>query len=274
VANGWRDREGDRLNRKGGAVASGALAGRPLALLAATALAIAALAALASPATAAVRGLLLAALALGAAYVAPPLEAKRRPYLDLLAQALGYGVVAFLLGANAAPEPGAPLAWRETPWLRLAVPYALGIATVGIVTMLADRPGDERAGQRTTAVALGAAQSARLALALALLTMASGLVAGAWAPALWGALAVAWLGLGAGPHAWNRDALALQIVFLALLAPRAPLPLAAGIVLGGTAALYDRSRGGAGYPLRGGNSGIVRGVGKGGNAGRATRVSE
>jgi chlorophyll synthase len=267
VANGWRDREGDRLNRKGGAVASGALSGRSLTLLAAAALALAALAALATPAAAGGRRLLLGALLLGAAYVAPPLEAKRRPFLDLLAQALGYGVIASLLGACAAGEAGAAGAWRGAAALRLALPYALGVATVGIVTMLADRAGDERVGQRTTVVALGEERSARLALAMAILTAGAGLAAAAWAPALWGAAAVAWLGLGDRRRDWNRDAIVLQLVFLGLLAPRAPIPLAAALVLGAAAALYDRGRGGAGYPMRGGGPGIE------GEAGRASRVS-
>ncbi|HET9952398.1 MAG TPA: UbiA family prenyltransferase [Candidatus Eisenbacteria bacterium] len=246
VANGWRDRAGDRLNRKGGAVASGAIGAPALLAIAATALALAALAALLSPATPAVRLSLLASLLLGLAYVAPPLEAKRRPVFDLAAQALGYGVCAFLLGAHASAEAGGGWAW-----IRVAVPYALGVAAVGVVTMLADREGDERAGQRTTAVALGERRSAALALALALLTAGAGLAEGRWAPALWGLLAAAWLGLGEPRRAWNRVAVGLQLAFLILLAPRTPMPVAAALALGAAAALYDRSRGGAGYPIRG-----------------------
>jgi 4-hydroxybenzoate polyprenyltransferase len=258
LANGWRDRHGDRLNRKGGAIAAGRLKPRVIFALGAAALVLAALAAWAPSVSPAGRLLLAIALLLGALYVMPPMEVKRRPGLDLFAQALGYGLVAFLLGASRTSGQARP----AVPLLAMAVPYALGIATVGVVTMLADRAGDEAAGQRTTVVALGVDRSVALALALASLTAASGLAGGLWAPALWGLLAVASLGLARrgeaaapagraeGGREWNRLAVALQIAFLILLVPRSPVPLAAAVVLGSLAAIYDRSRGGAGYPLR------------------------
>ncbi|HEY6571775.1 MAG TPA: hypothetical protein VI198_00535, partial [Candidatus Eisenbacteria bacterium] len=207
------------------------------------------------------RVVLAAALLLGAAYVVPPFEWKRRPGLDLLAQAAGYGVAAFLLGIEQSPSAGVSLAKSFSK----SIPYAFGIATVSLVTMLADRGGDRAVGQRTTAVALGPRGSVNAALGMAVATSASGLVEGSWAPGLWGFLAIAALALfapalpesgaergGGGDgdrEAWNRIAIALQLAFLLLLLPRTPIPLLAAGLLGVAASAHDRSRGGQGYPL-------------------------
>ena len=242
VANGWRDRAGDRLNRKGGALAAGAIAAGGVVTLAVASLAVAVLAARWARLGAAPVMLLGGAGALGLIYTLPPVETKRRAGLDLVTQALGYGVVGFALGAaitGASPAAAA----------RASIPFALGIATVGLLTMLADRSGDETVGQRTTAVALGEDRAASLAIVLAALTAGSGLALGAWAPALWGVIATGWLGLNAARD-WNRAAIALQVLFLLLLTPFTIVPLAAALLLALVTAAYDRGRGGAGYPLR------------------------
>ena len=131
--------------------------------------------------------------------------------------------------------------------------------------MLADREGDEAVGQRTTVVALGRMRAVSLTLGLAAATSIAGLASGAWTPGLWGTLAIAAVALfaptgngapgdrGGDPErtGWNRIAIALQIAFVLLLAPRAPLPLVVAFVLGVAAAAHDRYRGGQGYPVRG-----------------------
>jgi len=264
LANGWNDRAGDRINRKGREVASGALQGRELAALGVFMLLLAVAAAACPPVTMGARLALGAALGLGVAYVGPPLEWKRRPGLDLVAQAAGYGVVAFLLGIESSPSAGQSLPAA----LSQAVPYALGIATVGLTTMLADRAGDEAVGQRTTVVALGPVRAGNLALSLAVGTSAAGLAGGAWAPSLWGFLAMAAIALfapavsasradsgsgGSGEREkWNRIAIGLQIAFVLLLLPRTPIPFLAACGIGAAAAAHDRSRGGQGYPWRSG----------------------
>ncbi len=249
LANGWNDRAGDRLNRKGGLVATGAIPGRDLAIGAVLLVVLGAALASCPVVTSAARIWLVAALALGAAYVLPPFEWKRRPALDLLSQAAGYGLVAYCLGTESAIRDPA---LSDGRWLR-AAPYALGIATVGLVTMLADRAGDEAVGQRTTAVALGAPRTERVAQGLATVTSFAGLFAGAWAPALWGFIALALLCLGdftGAPRAgrWNQVAVSLQVAFVILLLPRTPLPLIAAGAIGVAVATYDRARGGRGYP--------------------------
>lgn len=249
AANAWRDRAGDRWNAKGLPVRAGYARGRSLLLVALVSLGGAA--ALAAGASGLERWLLLASLLLGAAYVAPPLELKRRPGWDLLSHGIGYGIVAFLLGAagtGALEQAGSfPRA------LAAASPYALGILSTSLLTMVADRYGDEIVGQRTTVVSLGAARAATLSLALAWGALLLGIWRGELVPALWGAVAVTVLGLGAEPEpgagAWNALAIRLQLVFLAILAPVALAPLAMALLLGLATELYNRWRWGAGYPL-------------------------
>jgi 4-hydroxybenzoate polyprenyltransferase len=201
--------------------------------------------------------LLSIALLLGAAYTIPPLEWKRRPGVDLLAQGAGYGVVAFLLGASTS----APLGPFTLPLVAASLPYAWGVVSVGIVTMLADREGDALAGQRTTVVAWGASRSAAAAAGIALLAAVSGFALRSWVPALGGLLA-AGLVLFASPlarpaasqteerSAWNRVAILTQLAFLLLLAFRSPAALVAAVGIAAASAIHERRRGGAGYPFR------------------------
>ncbi len=251
AVNAWRDRAGDDRNRKGfpvvrGRARRGSLAGLGLFCLLAGG-------ALAARSDALERALLGGSLLLGAAYVIPPVELKRRAALDLLSHAAGYGGIAFLLGAAGAGT----LDGREA-LIRAAqasIPYALGIAAVSLLTMIADAPGDAAVGQRTSAVQIGPDRAARAALALAWGTAAVGLWAGALVPILWGSLAAALLTLqGSGPRptrVWNGLAIRLQLVFLALLAPWNALPLGFTVAAGALTEAYNRWRWGIGYPLRG-----------------------
>jgi len=232
LANGWRDRAGDRVNRKGRAVSSGAVSGRALAILAIACLAGAVLLALHPSVGGASRALLAVAGLLGAAYVMPGVELKRRAGLDLLSHGIGYGVVAFLLGASTAGKAG-PRVLEWIPALAASAPYAAGILAVAIVTMIADADGDAASGQRTLAVRLGDARAWALARGFTWAALLAGLAVHEWIPALWGLLAAVMLSLRApedaagsggtdGAGAANRCAILLQTMFLALLVPRAP----------------------------------------------------
>jgi len=251
AANACRDREGDRINRKGFPVGKGLVDDATLLALSVVSLVGAAF--LARGASISEQWLLAASFVLGLVYVTPPLELKRRPILDVLCHGLGYGIVAFLLGAAGCGDldRAGSLGWA----LAAALPYALGIMTVALLTMLADLEGDARAGQRTTAVALGRARTAGAAGALAWGTFGAGLGAGELIPTLWGALAAALLGLGAdagmrAPSGWNALAIRLQLLFLAILAPRSPAPLVIAVLLGCVSEVYNRWRWGVSYPLR------------------------
>jgi 4-hydroxybenzoate polyprenyltransferase len=243
AANGWRDREGDRVNRKCLPVTRGEAGRTTLLCVGAACLALATLFAWATPSGP--RWLLFVTLLLGAAYVIPPLEWKRRAGLDVLSQGLGYGVVAFLLGAG-------PAVARDPVYAaRAALPYALGVMTVSVLTMLADEPGDRTSGQRTTAVALGPRRARDLALALAWGTTFSGWIALEAVPLLWGGVAAAAISLGRvreGPG-WTPVVIALQLAFLALLGPRNPMPVAFAVAAGLAVSLYNRFRWGISYPL-------------------------
>ncbi|HEY6221373.1 MAG TPA: hypothetical protein VIX13_02450, partial [Candidatus Eisenbacteria bacterium] len=148
-------------------------------------------------------------------------------------------------------EPGGVL--RQG--LVASLPYALGIMTVSLLTMLADLEGDEQSGQWTTAVALGPRKASAASIALAWGTMTAGLWARDLTPAVWGALAAAILALGPGPESrtagwWNAVSIRLQLLFLAILAPQAPAALLAAILIAGATEAYNRWRWGVGYPLR------------------------
>lgn len=250
-ANAWRDRDGDRRNRKGLPVVRGLVGGRSLLAVGLGAVLVAAI--VARGASSFEQGLLLVSLVLGVAYVAPPFELKRRPILDVLSHGAGYGVVAFLLGAAGCGGPWGVGDLRAGSMASL--PYTLGIMTVSLLTMLADREGDEQAGQRTTAVALGAGRAAGLSVGLAWGTMAAGLWALDLTPAVWGILAAAILALGPGldsrtAASWNALSIRLQLLFLVILAPQAPAAFLAAILIAGATEAYNRWRWGVGYPLR------------------------
>jgi 4-hydroxybenzoate polyprenyltransferase len=269
VGNAWRDRDSDRRNRKAGPIADGTVSGRAAAWLAAACLSASAAAASRPEVAPASRLLLLAAALLGALYVLPPFEAKRRAWLDLAAQAAGYGLVAFLLGASTAIA--------LAPRLLLdAAPYAAGIASVSLLTMIADLEGDRAAGQATTAVRIGEDAAERLAIGFACLAAALGLARCDAVPGLWGAAAAASIGLArpagtrgdapARPSETRiRDAVVLQILFASLLATRTPIPIFATVAIGLLVALDSRRRRGTLYPL-----GLFTGGAAGSEAGAAT----
>lgn len=91
--------------------------------------------------------ILLAGAALGAAYSLEPFRFKKRPVLDVLANALANGVLNTLAGWTAI---GAPL---EGLWI--LAPYPLAVAAVHLSTTLADIEGDRTCGLRTSGVVLG-----------------------------------------------------------------------------------------------------------------------
>jgi len=91
--------------------------------------------------------LLALSLALGAAYSLEPVRLKRRPVVDVLANAAGNGVLNTLAGWVAA---GAPIAG----WTSL-IPYPFAVASVHLATTLADIEADSKMGFKTSGVALG-----------------------------------------------------------------------------------------------------------------------
>lgn len=84
---------------------------------------------------------------LGAAYSIEPYRLKKRPVLDVLANAMANGVLNTLAGWIAI---GAPL-----DGLAILAPYPLAVAAVHLSTTLADIDGDKTSGLRTSGVVLG-----------------------------------------------------------------------------------------------------------------------
>jgi len=101
---------------------------------------------------------LLISLCLGLAYSVEPVRLKKRPVLDVLANAVGNGVLNTLAGWTAI---GAPL-----EGLAVLIPYPLAVASVHLTTTLADIEGDVSSGLRTSGVALGAKRGIALAVGL------------------------------------------------------------------------------------------------------------
>jgi 4-hydroxybenzoate polyprenyltransferase len=102
--------------------------------------------------------ILVVSLALGIGYSVEPVRFKRRPVLDVLSNAAGNGVLNTLAGWVAV---GAPLEHLE-----ILVPYPLAVASVHLMTALADINGDRSGGMRTSGVALGRRRGTVLAAAL------------------------------------------------------------------------------------------------------------
>ena len=102
---------------------------------------------------------LLGSALLAVTYSAPPVRAKARFPLDLVWNALGFGVLATAAGWAAVAEPSLAA-------LLLGASY--GLATAGVIasTTIPDIPGDAGLSVRTTGVVLGESATSGLAIVL------------------------------------------------------------------------------------------------------------
>lgn len=157
VANQVTDAASDAANDKLPHLARGIVSRRAAQHLWATFLAASLAAALlAGP----MRGLVLAAALLGAAYSLPPLCLKRRAGWDLAANAAGYGGLAYALGWGLVdPAFRGPVIAQAAPWM-------LAVGAVFTATAIVDEPGDRAAGYATIAVRLGPRRCRALAVVL------------------------------------------------------------------------------------------------------------
>ena len=103
--------------------------------------------------------LVVASGALGLLYSVPPFKLKAKPLLDMLANGIGYGGLAFACGKMASGGSA------EGIWLA-ALPYILAVSAVYLNTTLPDYQSDKATGNITTGVFLGGTATAWLALAL------------------------------------------------------------------------------------------------------------
>jgi len=94
------------------------------------------------------RALLIGALALALIYSLPPIRLCSRPFLDLLANAVGYGAGAFTIGyLSVGGTLGAAVV--------AAVPYTILVGSTFLYTTILDREGDRAAGKISTTVLIG-----------------------------------------------------------------------------------------------------------------------
>lgn len=157
VLNQIFDRESDERNNKCLFLSRGVFRVRSLLVAALVSFLAAAYSFLHSDAWA--RPWLVAALALSLAYSLPPVRLCARPFLDLAANAVGYGAIAYVLGYGPTASVWAPAAWSS-------LPYVLLVAATFLHTTILDYSGDRAAGKRSTTLVLGIRASAMAALAL------------------------------------------------------------------------------------------------------------
>jgi len=102
---------------------------------------------------------LMLALVLSLFYSLPPVRLCGRPFADMLANALGYGGIAYVLGF---------LAYNHSTSgaVVMAAPYVLLVASTFLHTTILDVAGDRAANKISTAVSIGEQRSSMLALGL------------------------------------------------------------------------------------------------------------
>jgi 4-hydroxybenzoate polyprenyltransferase len=158
VLNQIFDRESDALNDKGHYLTRGVFGLRMMLLIAFACFVGASY--LFQGVAPGQRNPLILAFLLAITYSLPPLRWCARPYFDLAANALGYGGLAFVIGATGHGEPFAD-AWRN------GVPWVFLVGATFLHTTILDVDGDAAAGKRTTTVAVGVRVSAWVAVLLA-----------------------------------------------------------------------------------------------------------
>jgi 4-hydroxybenzoate polyprenyltransferase len=110
--------------------------------------------------------LVLVSIVLGIMYSVPPIRLKGRPIVDLLANASGFGVIAFAVGWTSQAE-------FSTRLILDSLPYFLCVSAAFINTTIPDMKGDIRNGDITTGVFFGVRKSCLIStiiLCLAILT--------------------------------------------------------------------------------------------------------
>ncbi len=114
--------------------------------------------------------ILSASFLLGLLYSVEPVRLKKRAVLDIAANAAGSGILNTLAGWAAA---GAPIEGYV-----VLLPYPLAVASVHMVTALADIEADRGSGLRTSGVLAGRRDGMRIAAGLMFAAAASALLVG------------------------------------------------------------------------------------------------
>ncbi|MDH4036022.1 MAG: UbiA family prenyltransferase [Candidatus Krumholzibacteria bacterium] len=159
VLNQIFDRDSDALNDKGHYLTRGLFGMRTMVAIALVCFAAASL--LYQRVVPGQRFPIVLAFLLATTYSLPPLRFCARPYFDLAANALGYGGLAFVIGATGHGDYFAD-AWRN------GIPWVFLVGATFLHTTILDVDGDAATGKRTTTVAVGVRVSAWVAVLFAL----------------------------------------------------------------------------------------------------------
>ena len=100
----------------------------------------------------------------GITYSLPPVETKGKPFLDIIWNASGYGVLAFIVGWLSVAEASISM-------FLIAMPYFFAVAAVFVNTTIPDIEGDREEGKVTTGVFLGKKNTLLLGIILDLVAI-------------------------------------------------------------------------------------------------------
>jgi 4-hydroxybenzoate polyprenyltransferase len=158
IVNQISDIETDRLNKKLFLVAEGYVNKKAIIIEAIVLLLVSSF--LAFWRFSATFGLVIGASGLlGLLYSVPPFKFKGKPFLDMLANGFGYGLLAFVAGwLSSSPA-------KNTMWL-YSLPYVLAVSAVYLNTTIPDYDSDKATGNITTGVFMGPKATRWLALAM------------------------------------------------------------------------------------------------------------
>ncbi|MDZ7859271.1 MAG: UbiA family prenyltransferase [Candidatus Krumholzibacteriota bacterium] len=112
--------------------------------------------------------ILILSLMLGLAYSIEPLRFKRRPVLDIASNALGSGILNTLAGWMV-------VSGRIEGW-EILLPYPLAVASVHLITTIADTEGDRKSKLKTSGVILEQRAGVIISLILMALSVAAAII--------------------------------------------------------------------------------------------------
>lgn len=157
------DQESDRLNNKGHFLTRGIFSVRTIVLMAVVVFLLATyFFRFVQPAQ---RVPLTIAVILSLGYSIPPLRLVARPFADLVANAVGYGAIAYVSGFAAWTPQVAEAAL-------FSIPYVLLVGATFLHTTIMDIEGDRGSDKKTTSVVIGIIPSAVLACMLSAMGLA------------------------------------------------------------------------------------------------------
>jgi 4-hydroxybenzoate polyprenyltransferase len=183
-------------------------------------------------------------LAMGIAYSIPPLALKRLFPFDIISNALGYGVVAYATGWSVLGSP------RPSDLIN-ALPFALCVGGVFVLTALADREGDQRSGFKSTGVLLSLKQGVWLAFFLVVLAFALAVLVNNRIAAIGSILSLpffAYAALRVGSQSAKLAYRCSSAVFVLIVGVIRPFFLVVVLLLLGLSRVYYSKRFSLGYP--------------------------